>query len=186
MSRQLLITAIPAIVAALAIVSLSTPEATAQRNRDNILVELRQIQEQLSQIQNSHAALKQAVDELTAASAAQQDSLRRTLADGNVALERLEQDLSILSARVDETNGRIGNLRQELVSMRQNQQPLVLPPVETADGDGDTPAGSPEDAPPPLVVAVTISYGKEFPLDPGHNEYAWNRNRRGHFEITAK
>lgn len=32
----------------------------------------------------------------------------------------------------------------------------------------------------------TISYGKEFPLDPGHNESAWGRNRRGHFEITAK
>ena len=32
----------------------------------------------------------------------------------------------------------------------------------------------------------TISYGKEFPLDSGHNEVAWNRNRRGHFEITAK
>ena len=31
----------------------------------------------------------------------------------------------------------------------------------------------------------TISYGKEFPLDPGHNEDAWARNRRGHFEITA-
>lgn len=32
----------------------------------------------------------------------------------------------------------------------------------------------------------TISYGKEFPLDPGHSEVAWGRNRRGHFEITAK
>jgi len=32
----------------------------------------------------------------------------------------------------------------------------------------------------------TISYGKEFPLDPGHNDVAWGRNRRGHFEITAK
>ena len=32
----------------------------------------------------------------------------------------------------------------------------------------------------------TITYGKEFPLDPGHDEVAWGRNRRGHFEITAK
>jgi peptidoglycan-associated lipoprotein len=27
----------------------------------------------------------------------------------------------------------------------------------------------------------TISYGKEVPLDPGHNESAWSRNRRVHF-----
>lgn len=32
----------------------------------------------------------------------------------------------------------------------------------------------------------TISYGKEFPLDPRHNEEAWRKNRRGHFEITSK
>jgi len=28
----------------------------------------------------------------------------------------------------------------------------------------------------------TISYGKEKPIDPGHNEAAWAKNRRVHFE----
>jgi peptidoglycan-associated lipoprotein len=32
----------------------------------------------------------------------------------------------------------------------------------------------------------TVSYGKEFPFDPGHTESAWAKNRRGHFVITAK
>jgi len=27
----------------------------------------------------------------------------------------------------------------------------------------------------------TVSYGKERPLDPGHNEAAWAKNRRAHF-----
>ena len=31
-----------------------------------------------------------------------------------------------------------------------------------------------------------ISYGKEFPFDPGHDESAWAKNRRAHFVITAK
>jgi peptidoglycan-associated lipoprotein len=30
-----------------------------------------------------------------------------------------------------------------------------------------------------------VSYGKEQPLDPGHNETAWALNRRDEFEITA-
>jgi len=30
----------------------------------------------------------------------------------------------------------------------------------------------------------TVSYGKEKPLDPGHNEEAWAKNRRDHFVIT--
>ena len=32
----------------------------------------------------------------------------------------------------------------------------------------------------------TVSYGKEFPFDPGHTEQAWAQNRRGHFVITSK
>jgi peptidoglycan-associated lipoprotein len=32
----------------------------------------------------------------------------------------------------------------------------------------------------------TVSYGKEFPFDPGRNESAFAKNRRAHFVITAK
>jgi peptidoglycan-associated lipoprotein len=32
----------------------------------------------------------------------------------------------------------------------------------------------------------TVSYGKEFPFDPGHNEDAWSKNRRAHFVVTSK
>ena len=32
----------------------------------------------------------------------------------------------------------------------------------------------------------TVSYGKEFPFDPGHTESAWSNNRRAHFVITSK
>jgi peptidoglycan-associated lipoprotein len=31
-----------------------------------------------------------------------------------------------------------------------------------------------------------VSYGKEFPFDPGHTEQAWAQNRRGHFVITSR
>ena len=32
----------------------------------------------------------------------------------------------------------------------------------------------------------TVSYGKEFPFDPGQDETAFTKNRRAHFVITAK
>ena len=32
----------------------------------------------------------------------------------------------------------------------------------------------------------TVSYGKEFPFDAGHDDAAWSKNRRAHFVITAK
>jgi peptidoglycan-associated lipoprotein len=34
--------------------------------------------------------------------------------------------------------------------------------------------------------AKTISYGSARPIDPGHNESAWARNRRDEFQIEGK
>jgi len=33
---------------------------------------------------------------------------------------------------------------------------------------------------------TTVSYGEELPLDPGHTEEAWGKNRRGHFVVVAE
>lgn len=38
----------------------------------------------------------------------------------------------------------------------------------------------------PASRVRTVSYGKEFPFDPGSTEEAYARNRRAHFVITAK
>ena len=38
----------------------------------------------------------------------------------------------------------------------------------------------------PADKVKTVSYGKEFPFDAGHNDAAWQKNRRAHFVITAK
>ena len=38
----------------------------------------------------------------------------------------------------------------------------------------------------PADKIKTVSYGKEFPFDAGHDEAAWQKNRRAHFVITAK
>ena len=38
----------------------------------------------------------------------------------------------------------------------------------------------------PADKVKTVSYGKEFPFDPGHDDNAWKNNRRAHFVITAK
>ena len=32
----------------------------------------------------------------------------------------------------------------------------------------------------------TVSYGKEFPFDPGSDDASWAANRRAHFVITSK
>jgi peptidoglycan-associated lipoprotein len=38
----------------------------------------------------------------------------------------------------------------------------------------------------PAARLKIISYGKEFPFDPGHTEDAFKMNRRAHFVVTGK
>lgn len=38
----------------------------------------------------------------------------------------------------------------------------------------------------PAERVRTVSYGSEFPFDPGHDENAWLQNRRAHFMLTAR
>ncbi len=136
--------------------------AWAQKKEDIILAELRQIQAQLAGLHTAQAALKTVVDALSAGAAEQQDSVRKNLADSRIALERVQQDMSILSERIEETNSRLAGMREDLVTMRESREPLVIPPPEPAPGSepGAAPAqtGKAEPAPPPAAVASTPSY----------------------------
>ena len=38
----------------------------------------------------------------------------------------------------------------------------------------------------PASRLKTVSYGKEFPFEPGHDEGSWSKNRRAHFVVTSK
>lgn len=140
--------------------------SAAQKKEDVILSELRQIQAQLAELQADQAALKTAIDSLSSRSGEEQDSLRKTFADSKVTIERIQQDLSILSERVDESNARIGSLREDVASLRQTQQPLLIPGEPASPPESTAPAGvagsqttdePPPSVPPPAVVAAAPS-----------------------------
>jgi len=38
----------------------------------------------------------------------------------------------------------------------------------------------------PASRVKIVSYGREFPFDPDHDEESWSKNRRAHFVITGK
>ncbi len=142
----------------LAVAAASGRRALAgQKKEDIILSELRQIQVQLTHLQTAQAALKSAIDAVSAGATEQQDLLRKTLADSKIALERVQQDMSILSERIDETNSRLGGLREDLVTLRQSREPLVIPPAEPVPGEaGSTPGQAPAvETPVPAVVVAT-------------------------------
>jgi tol-pal system protein YbgF len=106
--------------------------AAASKETDLILAELRQLQAQVSQIQRAQGELERILNQL--ASRADEDAaMRQTIVDTQTTLDDLKESLSIISSRLDETNDRVGNVRRELVALRQVQQPTFI----AAEGEPD-------------------------------------------------
>jgi tol-pal system protein YbgF len=165
------------VVLALAVVS-APGAAAAQKKEDIILAELRQIQAQLASLQTSQAALKSAVDQLNAGAAEQQDAARKTFADSKIALERVQQDMSILSERIDETNSRLASLREDLAALRQSREPIVLPPsAEPIPAEGGEPGRQAPGAvtPPPPAVVVAAGPSVIDLYNESRNDYTLGR-----------
>ncbi len=113
------------------------PTAALNNETDLILAELRQLQAQMSQLQRTQIELGRMLRQITTKTGDEDSSLRRIFVDTQTALDDIKEHLSILSSRLDETNGRLGNLRSEMASLRQTQQPLIIPavPIDTTKGD---------------------------------------------------
>ena len=130
------------ILAAAVITHMLVPASTQAANKDTelILAELRQLQAQVSQIQRAQGEIERQVELLV--SRQETDGVQQLLVDTQTTLEQVEENISVLSSRLDETNSRIGNLRQEIVSLRQRQQPLMLSTDGTETTEGGTPTAT--------------------------------------------
>ena len=143
------------------IATLASPfAALADKDHDQILAELRQLQIQISVLQTNQGRLEQALDRMAKLLIDQDSSIRRTLVDTGTTLDSVQENLLVLSARLDETNGRLGNLRREISSLRPTQ-PIVIPDVPAdgspaSPGGGAPPGGS---APPPTATPLPAPLG---------------------------
>ena len=147
--------AVAALVLALAYVALTpaTP-AAADREHQQIMADLRILQEQTQQLQALMTDLGEALKAVNSRIEDQTSLERKAFADGKVQMDTMSGDLRIVREKVDETNVRLGTITQELESIRQaipepgafQQLPVNTDPTAAP---GTTPGGS---APPPTSI----------------------------------
>jgi tol-pal system protein YbgF len=95
----------------------ATP-AAADREHQQIMADLRMLQEQTQQLQ---ALMNDLGDALKAVNARIEDQTsleRKAFADGKVQIDTMSGDLRVVREKVDETNVRLGTITQELESIR--------------------------------------------------------------------
>jgi len=144
-----------ALMLALAYVGLSpaTP-AAADREHQQIMADLRILQEQTLQLQALMSDLGEALKAVNSRIEDQSSLERKAFADGKVQMDSISGDVRIVRERVDETNVRLGTITQELESIRQAiPEPGAVQQIPIPSDPGATPGAAPGTAPPTATAA---------------------------------
>src|SRR5436853_1223175 len=104
-------------LAALAALSLTMlaarPAAAANREHQQLMADLRILQEQSQLLQNMIGTLAEAIKAVNARLDQQAEADRRAFADEKLLVDTLTKDLSVVREKVDDNNVRVGSLSQE-------------------------------------------------------------------------
>jgi tol-pal system protein YbgF len=120
--------------AALAVlVSLSLcaarPAAAANKEHQQLMADIRMLQEQAQLLQNTLGTLSEALKALNARLDQQADVNRKSFADEKLLIDNLTKDLGVVREKVDDNNVRVGSLSQEVDALRQLVQQALARPV---------------------------------------------------------
>jgi TolA-binding protein len=142
--------AVLALLLALAYVGLTpaTP-AAADREHQQIMADLRMLQEQTQQLQALMNDLGEALKAVNSRIEDQTSLERKAFADGKVQMDTMSGDLRVVREKVDETNVRLGTITQELESIRDAiPQPGAITMPVNPDTTSLTPNTAPGATPP--------------------------------------
>jgi tol-pal system protein YbgF len=126
----------------------------ADREHQQIIADIRMLQEQAQQLQNTLSGLGDALKAMTTRLDDQNSIERKAFADGKVQMDGISNEIRVVREKVDETNVRLGSISQEIESLRDAlpQQGTTPPPPTTSDATVPLPDGA---TPPPVTVATT-------------------------------
>lgn len=141
-------------------VALLLPAVSSAANREHqqLMADIRMLQEQTQQLQVTLNALTETLKQVTTRIDEQGNATRKALADQKLLIDTLSSDVRVVREKVDETNVRVSSLSQELEAVRvtvsQPPAPVVPPVSDETQGTPDAsqpPVGQPAPAPPSVA-----------------------------------
>lgn len=137
-----------ALVAAVAFAT-ATPAAAANREHQQLMADIRMLQEQTQQLQQSIGQLTDVLKLITTRLDEQNNVNRKAFADQRLLIDTLTGEVRIVREKLDDTNVRLSSLSQEVESLRQQPAPQPVMPIAPPTGlDPSAAAGLPPGAIP--------------------------------------
>lgn len=146
---------IAAALLTVAALTAARPAAAANKEHQQLMADLRMLQEQSQQLQNMLGTLAEAIKAVNARLDQQVEADRRTNADTKLLIETLTKDLNVVREKVDDNNVRVGSLSQEVDALRQLVQQALA--RQSTGLESPSPGLPGPGAPPPAVAPTTAS-----------------------------
>jgi len=151
-----------ALATLLASVSVPSPAAAQNREHQQMAADVRMLQEQTQQLANTLAVLNSALAESLKALNARLDqadeSARRIAADHRVTIDSVGEGVRVVRERSNDTNVRMGELREEIEALRFTVQALqmaAMAPPSVLDPDAPVDPDALPELPAPLPLPST-------------------------------
>ena len=141
---------------ALLAVATSVPLEAANKEHQQMMADLRILQQQTQLLQAHLTALTEALKTVTTRLDEQAGVNRKAFADQKLLVDGVATDLRVVREKVDETNVRLGSLSQEVDAVRVAQSSM---PTAAAAGDSAAAAQNPTTPPaaPPTMGNLGVS-----------------------------
>jgi tol-pal system protein YbgF len=146
--------------------------AAADKTHQQIMAEIRMLQEQQQQLQQMLGGLAETLAETLKAMTARIDdqasSTRKAFADQRLLIESVSETTRILREKADDTNVRLSSMTQELEAIRQTiaqvqaQAPPAVAPGQEPPVNPTAPAGATPPTPVPPGVSPVRMYDEAF------------------------
>jgi tol-pal system protein YbgF len=146
--------------------------AAADKTHQQLMAEIRMLQEQQAQLQQMLHGLAATLKTMTSKIDEQTGANRKAFADQRLVVDNIAEGVRILREKADDTNVRLSTMSQELESLRTAvqaipTQPAAMPPTGIPGDPNAPPTPAPTGAPDQSCAAV--SPGKAY--DAGFNDY---------------
>jgi tol-pal system protein YbgF len=165
-----------------ALISGVTPGFAADKAHQQLMAEIRMLQEQQQQLQQLVGGLADALKTVTAKLDDQNNASRKAFADQKLLIDNVAEGVRILREKADDTNVRLSTVSQELEAVRQAMASMPAP--STAAPAPSPAPGAPGDQPPTVTVPSASTAGPGFISPQKMFENAYSDYMAGQYELA--
>jgi len=180
-----------AVGAALFLVVASAPSAqAADKAHQQLMAEIRMLQEQQQQLQQMLGGLADTLKVVTSKLDDQTGANRKAVADQKLQIDNVAEGVRVLREKADDTNVRLSTVSQELEAVRQAIASIPVPSTSPATAQGTLPS-NPDAGTAPVgstTVQPPATTGGPAPLISPQKMYdnAYSDYMAGQYEIAIQ